>query len=442
MSDKDGAPDTSNGHNRRRLIKSLWAQAGIVTPAVALVIAGFVLAYQFVDPAAPDRVVMATGSQSGAYHAFGKAYADRFAEEGIDLVLKSSAGSSQNLDHLKDEDGDIEVAFLQGGIGKAADHPNLQALGSIYYEPIWVFVRDKANPRRLTELAGKRIAVGGKGSGTRAVALNLLADNGITGENTGIVEIGGAKSADALSAGEVDAAIFVTSVTSKTVRRLLSQPTISLMSFERADAYLRRNSFLSKVVLPKGTVDLALNLPAEDTVLLAPAATIVANERLHPVLIDLFLLTMHDIHRHGSHLEAAGEFPSPHYVSYPLEPTADRFYERGPPFLQRYLPFSAANLLDRLKIMLLPLLTLLYPLFKILPPAYRWRMRSKVDRWYKELQSVDDRMRLGEISKEEARRRLGEIEDSVEQVSVPAGFASGAYTLRLHIELLRRKLDD
>ena len=336
MPDKDNAaPETPNGKGRSRLLRNLWAQAGIVAPAVALVIAGFVLAYQFVDPAAPDRLVMATGSESGAYHAFGRAYADRFAEEGIELALRSSAGSTQNLEHLSKTEGDVHVAFLQGGIGEADDHPNLRALGSIYYEPIWVFVRDQATPRRLTELAGKRIAVGAKGSGTRAVALNLLADNGINEQNTRIVEIGGLQSAEALSAGEVDAAIFVTSVTSQTVRKLLSRPGIALMSFERADAYLRRNSFLSKIVLPKGTVDLAQNLPAEDTVLLAPAATIVANERLHPVLVDLLLLTMQATHRRGSHLEAAGEFPSARYVSYPLEPAAERFYERGRPFLQR-----------------------------------------------------------------------------------------------------------
>jgi len=215
-----------------------------------------------------------------------------------------------------------------------------------------------------------------------------------------------------------------------------------LMSFDRADAYLRRTNYLSKVTLPEGTIDLATNLPPRDTVLLAPAATIVASENMHPALIDLMLLAMHDTHREGGHLEGLGEFPSAKYVSFPLEPAAARFLERGPPFLQRYLPFQWANLLDRLKVMLLPLLTVLYPLIKIVPPIYGWRMRTRVTRWYRDLQQLDDDIRDGSVTVADASQRLDEVEDAVEHVSVPVNVAADAYTLRLHIDYLRRKLEN
>ncbi|MDP6705097.1 MAG: TAXI family TRAP transporter solute-binding subunit [Alphaproteobacteria bacterium] len=426
---------------RPRLLPGIWAQIQVIAPAIALLIAGFAIAYLFVEPAPPSRIVMATGSEAGAYHAYAERYAERFAKEGIELALRPSAGSTENLALLTKAEGGVPVAFLQGGIGTPEAHPELTSLGSVYYEPIWVFVRSETEPRRLTELAGKRIAVGRPGSGTRTVALALLAENGIGDGGAKFAALGGAEAAEALRNGNVDAAIFVTSVTSATVRKLLGVPGIRLMSFERANAYLRRNNFLSKVVLPKGTVDLTLDLPAQDTVLLAPAATVVASPRLHPALIDLLLLTMRDAHRRGGHLEALGEFPSAEYVTYPLAPAAEHFYERGPPFLQRYLPFWAANLVDRLKIMLLPLITVLYPLMKLLPPAYSWRMRSKVNRWYKALQVVDDGLRAESISREDAIRRLEEIERSVEQVSVPVGFAASAYTLRLHIDFLRHKAE-
>ncbi len=435
------AGSSEKGVKRRRLFRSLWAQIAVVAPAVLLTIAGFVVAYQFVGPAPPGRITMATGSETGAYHRFGRRYAERFRGEGIELALKPSAGSVENLRLLADPKAAVPVAFLQGGNGEPEDHPELASLGSLYFEPIWVFVRGGGTVSRLTGLAGLRIAVGGPGSGTRAVALALLEENGITGETAELLEIGGAEAAQALVAGDLDAAVLVTSVTSAIVRDLLSEPELSLMSFERADAYVRRNSFLSKVVLPKGTVDLALNLPAHDTVLLAPTATLVVSPGLHPALIDLFLLTMRDSHRDGGYLEPPGAFPSPDHVTYPLEPAARRFYDRGPPFLQRYLPFWAANLVDRLKIMILPLVTLLYPLFKIVPPAYSWRMRSKVNRWYKELQALDDLLRAEAISRKDATATLDQIERSVEQVSVPAGFAASAYTLRLHIDFLRRKVE-
>ena len=424
----------------RRFFKSLGSQIAIVAPALLLVVAGFVVAYQFVGPAPPDRIVMATGSDSGSYHAFGKLYAERFRREGIELVLKTTAGSAENLSLLTARQNGAAVAFVQGGIGNPADHPGLRSLGSVYYEPIWLFARGDA-PRRLTELKGKRIAIGGPGSGTQVVATMLLAENGIDARTAQLVAFGGEQAESALKNGAVDAAFFVTSVSSQTVRTLLSSQGISLMSFERADAYTRRHGFLSKLVLPTGIVDLEQNLPGRDTVLIAPAATIVMSPDMHPALVDLMLLTMHDAHRAGGHLESPGAFPAARFASFPLDDAARRFYDRGPPFLQRYLPFWAANLVDRLKVMILPLLTLLYPLFKILPPAYNWRMRSRVNRWYKRLQVLDDRLRDKGVSRADAMAELDRIEHAVEQVSVPAGFAASAYTLRLHIDYLRRKAE-
>ena len=263
----------NNRVKRQRLFRSLGSQTAIVAPALILVIAGFVVAYQFVGPAPPDRIVMATGSASGAYHAFGKRYAERFRKEGIELALKTTPGSATNLKLLGDKGAAVSVAFVQGGIGTPDAHPELASLGSVYYEPLWVFLRGESGPRRLNTLMGKRIAVGAKGSGTRAIALRLLAENGITAATARLIDIGGPQAAQALKNDMVDAAIFVISATSKTVRDLLSTDGIGVMSFERADAYIRLNRFLSKLVLPKGAVDLAANLPADDIVLLAPTAT-------------------------------------------------------------------------------------------------------------------------------------------------------------------------
>lgn len=425
----------------RRFFRQVWTQIAYIAPAIILLIAGFVFAYQFVRPAPPDRITMATGGASGAYFANGQAYADYFKKERFELDLKQTAGSVENLDLLTDQSADVPTAFVQGGIGSPSEHPDLRSLGSIYYEPIWVFVRGDSAPDRLTALKGLRIAVGAVGSGTRAVALPLLEDNGITAETATLSEIGGNDALKALEEGSVDAAIFVGSARSKTIGSLLTASGIAPMSFERAEAYVRRNAFLSKVVLPMGTLDLERNLPDRDIVLLAPTATVVVSPEMHPALIDLMLLAMAHHHEAGGFLEAPGTFPTASFVTYPLEPAARRFYERGPPFLQRYLPFWAANLIDRLKVMILPLLTLLYPLFKILPPIYSWRMRARVNRWYKELEALDDRLNDKSISRAEATERLDDIEAAAEQVNVPAGFAAAAYTLRMHIDYLRRKVD-
>jgi TRAP transporter TAXI family solute receptor len=432
-----------NGVKRRRMLQNLRAQAMIVGPVLILVIAGFMFAYRFVGPAPPDRVTMATGSSTGAYQAFGKIYAERFRKEGIELALKSTGGSKDNLSLIGDPAKNVPIAFIQGGVSTRELHPDLMSLGSVYFEPRWVFVRSTGGdaPQRLTGLAGKRIAVGGVGSGTRTVARKLLAENGIDSRTATLVDLGGPAAAAALKQGKIDAAFFITSATSNTVRDLISAPGIRLTSFERAEAYLRRHRYLSRVMLPKGSIDLARNLPQQDVVLLAPTATVVVNGDLHPALVDLLLLTMQDAHRAGGLLEPPGDFPTAKYVTFPLEPAARRFFERGAPFLQRYLPFWAANLIDRLKIMLLPLLTLLYPLFKILPPMYNWRMRARVDRWYKDLQALDDSVRSGAISNTDAKAEIDRIELAVEHVTVPPSFAASAYTLRLHIDFLRQRID-
>lgn len=426
---------------RRRMVGNLLNRLKIIGPAAALIVAGFVVAFQFVEPAPPKRLVIATGTESGAYYAFGRLYAERFAAEGVELVLRKTEGSVENVALLADPASGVQVGFVQGGVGHPVAAPGLRSLGSLYLEPLWVFVRSPAAIDRLTQLRGARIAVGARGSGTRAVARRLLAANGIDESAARLLDVGGPDAAAGLRAGTLDAAVFITSPESETVRGLLAADGIRLVGFARADAYARRYRFLTRVTLPQGAVDLARNLPSDDVALLAPAASLVAGPELHPALAGLFLQVVRDVHRPGGLLEAPGAFPSPDFVAFPLSDEARRFYENGPPFLQRYLPFWPANLLDRLKIMLLPLITLLYPLFKILPPFYQWRMRSRVVRWYRELLALEDRMRSGAVSQDEARAELEGIEEEVSHIAVPAGLTDRIYILREHIDLLRRRMN-
>jgi TRAP transporter TAXI family solute receptor len=434
------AKDKAGWTTRRRQLVAFWHQAKFFLLGAVLLGAGFFVAYQFVEPAPPSRVVMATGPETGAYHGFAKQYAARFAEEGIELVLRPTVGSAENLRLLADPKSGVDIAFVQGGIGTPAEYPDLESLGSLYYEPLWVFVRAAIPAGRLSALKGKRIAVGVSGSGTRPVALQLLAANGITAETATLLEIGADPAADALLAGRIDAAIFITAASSTVVRRLLTAPEIRLTSFGRADAYSRLFRYLSPVVLPEGVIDLERDLPSRDIRLLAPAATLVKGPSLHPALAGLFLQAMQEAHRAGGLLEQAGAFPSEKFVTFPLADEARRFYEDGPPFLQRYLPFWAANLVDRLKIMLVPLITLLYPLFKLLPPTYDWRMSSRVNRMYKALHALDDRIAADAIDAAESLTELDRIEKAVMRLSIPASYADRVYDLRMHIDLLRRRL--
>ncbi|MFQ5961360.1 MAG: TAXI family TRAP transporter solute-binding subunit, partial [Candidatus Methylomirabilales bacterium] len=294
----------------------------------------------------------------------------------------------------------------------------------------------------LPELAGKKIAVGERGSGTRSVALQVLKDNAVGRSPTTLSSVGGTSAAAALLRGDIDAAFFIASPRSSTVHKLLIASEISLMSFDRAEAYTRIHHYLSRVTLPQGVIDLQKNVPPVDTTLIAATANLVVRKDFHPALVDLLLQAATEVHGAGNLFERPGEFPSPKYLEFPLSNEAARFYRRGPSFLRRYLPFWAATFVDRMIVMLIPFIALLIPLFRILPPTYRWRMRSRIYRWYKNVKAVDVRLR-NEHAPEQLKELMAEldrIEDEANKISTPPAYADRLYTLRVHINLVRGKL--
>jgi TRAP transporter TAXI family solute receptor len=410
--------------------------------AIVLTLAGFAVAYQFVEPAPPSTIHISAGSNQGAYIRFARAYSARLATHGITLVVHESAGSGMNLERLSDPQSDIDVALVQGGVGDPDKQIGLRSLGSVYYEPLWIFHRLGAEVGDLRALAGKRIAIGKEGSGTRAVALRLLAANDISPSTATLANMGGAEAAAALQGGEVDAIILVSGPGTALIESLLRHVDINLMSFDRAEAYTRRFRFLNRVQLPRGAVSLAEDIPSRDINLLAPTATLVVRDTLHPALINMLLQAADDVHRGGSLLERPGQFPTPRFVDFPLSDEAERFYRSGPPFLQRYLPFWAATGVDRLKVLLLPLLTVLFPLFKIVPPVYSWRVRRRIYRWYREVREIetDYRDATSPEMAREGQMALTRIERELVDLKVPLGIADSLYHLRMHIAFVRSAL--
>lgn len=409
-------------------------------PALLVIVAAFAVTAYFVKPAPPDVVVMSVGGEGGAYWRFAEAYREVLARDHITLDLRTSAGSRENLDRLRDDTADYSVALIQSGVTNPDDAPNLVSLGRMFHEPLWVFHRLPRDPQRLTDLRGKRLAIGAAGSGTRNLALRLLAANNLHGRTTRFVERGGQDAADALRAGDVDAIFLVSAPESELVQALLRDPKVKLMSFAHADAYARQFPFLSRVVLHRGVVDFATDRPRKDIVLLAPAANLVVRDDVHPALVFALAQAAAEVHGGAALLNPPGQFPQIQGTEFPASADAARFYRSGPPFFQRYLPFWIAVLMDRLLVLLVPIVTVLLPLVKIVPLVYAWRIRQRLLHWYGVLKELELSIDADPSQRDAHLAALADIDAAVIRIPIPLTFSDQYYNLRGHIDIVRRKL--
>lgn len=429
---------TDDSPSRRDLLQ-------LALPALIVVIAAFLLAWQFVRPAPPKKIVMSTGAAGGAYHFFGERYREKLAQEGIEVELRPSTGAVENLLRLKTDDS-VDIGFIQGGIANEPESEDLATLGSMYLEPVWVFYRGKTQFDRLDQLKGLKIAVGQPGSGAQLFALQLLAANGVATDDPRLVTVGGMTAVDALKRGDVDAFFVVGAPQAPVVDALLHTDGISLLNFAQADGYVRHFPHLLKITLPRGAIDIRGDQPPRDIQLLAATANLVVKADIHPAIVTLLLKHAREIHSAPGLLQAANAFPTPQDHALPLHTMARRFYDSGPPLLQRYLPFWLAVLIDRLFIMILPLIAVVIPLSKVLPAAYNWRMRSRVYRWYGELKFLEAEVDASDDTGNDAQHisafiaRLDRIEQRATHRKLPLAFSNELYTLREHIALVRRRL--
>ncbi|MEA1050699.1 TAXI family TRAP transporter solute-binding subunit [Lamprobacter modestohalophilus] len=409
-----------------------------------LVIAGIAVALQFVKPAPPRQISMATGHPEGAYYQYAKRYQAILARNGIELELIETQGSVDNLALMLQPERDVDLALIQGGIASKAQSAELSGLGSLFYEPVWMLIRAGSRPIPLNQLQGARIGIGPEDSGTRFLVQRILAANGIDTGNADLVVEGTETSGQRLANGDLDLMFVVGSPDSPLLLKLVADQQIELQNLGRAGAYARRYDWLTILKLPEGTLDLKRNVPAEDLQMIAATANLVARENFHPALVALVLSAAAEVHSGQHLLSGADSFPTSANSDFPLNSDAARFYKSGPPLLQRWLPFWVANWIDRIKIMLVPLLALLLPLSKVLPPAYRWRIRGRILHWYKDLKSIDLELDAAQL---DARRlhklhaAINMIEKDVAQVDVPLGYSDQLYQLRLHIALLQNKLE-
>jgi TRAP-type uncharacterized transport system substrate-binding protein len=429
-----------------------WIALWIGIALLLLVVAWAVV--KVVSPSPPGSIAMSTGVVDGAYHQFALKYQAILKDNGIVLELKPSSGSVENLKRLNA--GDVSVAFVQGGLATEAlglladpqDSP-LRSLATIGFEPVWIFSHTLKLSEGLAPLTGKKVAMGVAGSGNYKVALELLGNYGVVDKKglplggTQLIAEGGLAAVEKLQAHELDAMIVIAAPQAPSVMRLLNDSKLQLASLAHAEGLARRNPYFQTVILKRGSVDPARNLPAHDIKLLATTANLVIRDELHPALAYLLLEAANQIHGTPSLLNRPGEFPSAQGTDFGLADEATRYFKNGRPFLQTYLPFWVANLVQRMALILIPLIAVLLPLFKIIPPLRDWRLENRLYRRYGELKFLEQNIATRTLSAEEseaARQRLDSIEREVIETRFPHDFSDRVHVLQQHVDYVRAKL--
>jgi TRAP-type uncharacterized transport system substrate-binding protein len=415
-----------------------WPTITVAVTAAAIAVA----AVMIVRSAPPDRIAIATGGQSGAYFKFGIRYRDELAQSKVTIDVRETKGTGDNLALLHDLKSGVSAALVQGGIVTPEDGKDLETLGTVFYEPLWLFGRLGVTGKGLGGLRGKTVAVGPDGSGTQKLVLELLQRHGIDGKVSKLLPLSTAEGRDRLLAGTVDAAFFVASWDAADVQRLLADPTIELTGYPQADAYVALDPFLHKVVVPRGMRDLATDHPPADIVLVAPKASLVVRKDLHPAIQNLLLRAARRIHAAPSVFQQANEFPADEAVGLPLSDTARRFYKQDLPFLYNWLPYWFADLIGKLVFLLIPIIGVLIPMMRSLPKVYDWTIRQRIRRLYAELRHLDDQLKING-GKEGIGRftvALDRLEEHANSLKVPVAYANQLYELRNHINIVRASL--
>jgi TRAP-type uncharacterized transport system substrate-binding protein len=422
------------GYTRWQIFK------GMAAAVACMSIVSLLLIYFF--PAPPSKVIMASAFKGSSVEYYARQYREIFARSNIELELRETAGAVENVKLLQDPNSGVQIALVIGGVSEGKQAPGLLSLGTVYNNPYWIFYSSNEPVERLSQLIGKRIAVGPVGSATRAGAEQILAKAGVNSESATLLPIGGSAAVDAINDGKVDAVWIFGAPDSPAVHSFLHNPNVRIMGFQTAEAFTRIFPGLARLVLPQGVIDIYRNIPPNDVILIGSTTKVLVRSDLHPEIVQLLLQTMVEVHGGTNIFQRAGEFPNGIDVEYPVAPAATDFYKNGPSFMQRHLPLWLSVHAQRAIAVLVTVIALGLPIFRFLPTAYNWLTRRRLFYWYAQLKKLEASFDASPVDQHlaETQAEIERIEEAVSHIRFPLTFSDQLYNLRSHIDIVRRKL--
>jgi TRAP-type uncharacterized transport system substrate-binding protein len=411
--------------------------------AAVLCIVGIIsLTLMYFIPAPPSKVVMATAFKGASFEYYGRQYRDIFARYNVKLELRETAGSVENVALLQDPKSGVQITFVTGGVSDGKHAPGVLSLGTVYNQPYWIFYSSTEPLDRLSQLKGKRIAVGPEGSGTRLSAEKILGKGGVNSETATLLPFAGLAAVKALTDKKVDAVWIIGSPDATAVKSFLENPDVRLLGFPMAEAYTRIFPELVRLVLPKGVVDIDRTIPADDVQLIGTTSKVLVRSDLHPEIVELLLQTMTETHSGQEIFQRSGEFPNGTDAEYPVAATAIDYYKNGPSYLRRHVPLWLSVHVQRAIAVLVAGVAIGLPLFHYLPLLYKWNMRRRLLYWYSQLKALEASFDASPSDKHllEKQIEIERIEDDVSRIRFPLTFTDQFYNLRSHVDIVRRKI--
>jgi uncharacterized protein len=397
-------------------------------------------------PPPPKSIELATGFPTGLYYQFAERLKTELAKDGVELDVRATGGTIDNLALLSDPKSGVNFAMIQGGVADVSKYPQLVSIAGMFYEPVWVWYRESAfksdggRLQVLGQLKGKRVAIGNEGSGTLALSTALLKASGISESDFSPEKLKPDAAIDQLRSGKIDAVFIVAAAEAPILQKFYSIPEIRLMSFDQGDAYTRNLPYLSKVSVPRGLLSIQYDIPKQDITVIAPTATLVTQDNVSPAMISLLLGASYDILKSYSRLKKPGEFPSSTGMDFPLQTDAEIYLKDGPSFLHRHLPFWTAVWVGRFVKIVIPMLVIFIPLFTYIPSAKNFLLRLKLARVYAELREIEKNS-LNPALKEKNFRELEAIERRVDNINVSMLDSKELYDLKGHVGEVRIRLN-
>ncbi len=410
----------------------------IVIAAIFLLLTCFIgISTYYLFP--KTNIVIAAGPKGSDFYRLAESYADELQRKGdVKAEILETSGVLENLALLNDSSKNIDFGILQGGITNSKESPQLYSLGSIFYDPIWIVYRAGLGEiDQLSQLKGKRIAIGSKQDASQPIAKKLFKSAGLDSSNVTFEDQDVGSAVKGLLAGNLDALVFLAPPEDSVLRGIFNDPALRVMNMSQSEGIHRNLRSFTVITLPFATVDLATSKPANSMKVMATTVTIATRKDVHSALIYLMMGVIDSIHESPSLISDENEFPSDKDVDLPLSPTAETYYKSGKPFLQHYLPFWLASFVEKMIFLLVSTAAISYPLLSIYP-AYQWVVNRQIDELYKTLHTLERELSLGKIDRSAFNEKLTHLDERANTLlghfDMPIAFYHRLYTIRDHIK--------